>query len=85
LLNAPEIRELLTAKDFKPFAIHLTEGARYDVTHHDMVLVGRNAIEIDIGRDQEVSPNASFVLRLFASRASKSGKPHNTIPAFRSI
>jgi hypothetical protein len=53
VFNATDIRGLLTAKDFKPFAIHTTDGARYDITNHDMVLVGRNSIEIGIGRDEE--------------------------------
>ncbi len=53
MFNASDIRVLLTAKDFKPFAIHTTDGARYDITNHDMVLVGRNSIEIGVGRDQE--------------------------------
>ena len=53
MFNASDIRELLVARDFKPFAVHTTDGARYDITNHDMVLVSRNAIEIGIGRDQE--------------------------------
>lgn len=53
MFNASDIRLLLTARDFKPFAIHTTDGARYDITNHDMVLVGRNSIEIGVGRDQE--------------------------------
>jgi hypothetical protein len=53
VFNASDIRVLLTAKDFKPFSIHTTDGARYDITNHDMVLVGRNAIEIGVGRDHE--------------------------------
>jgi|HubBroStandDraft_1064217.scaffolds.fasta_scaffold198307_2 hypothetical protein len=53
MFNASDIRVLLTAKDFKPFAIHTTDGARYEITNHDMVLVGRNSIEISVGRDQE--------------------------------
>ena len=53
MFNASDIRVLLTAKDFKPFTIHATDGARYDITNHDMVLVGRNAIDIGIGRDHE--------------------------------
>ncbi|HEV7925861.1 MAG TPA: hypothetical protein VGR14_10920 [Verrucomicrobiae bacterium] len=44
---------MLTAEDFKPFAIHTSDGARYEITSHDMVLVGRNAIQIGVGRDQE--------------------------------
>jgi hypothetical protein len=53
VFNASDIRLLLTARDFKPFAIHTTDGARYDITNHDMVLVGRNSIEIGIERDRE--------------------------------
>jgi hypothetical protein len=53
MFNASQIRQMLIAKDFKPFAIHTTDGARYEITNHDMVLVGRNSIEIGIGRDQE--------------------------------
>jgi hypothetical protein len=52
MFKAEEIRELLTAKDFKPFAIHLTDGAHYEITNHDMVLVGRNDIHIGLSRDQ---------------------------------
>jgi hypothetical protein len=53
MLNALDIREILTAKDFKPFVIHATDGARYEITNHDMVLVGRNAIHIGLVGDQE--------------------------------
>jgi hypothetical protein len=52
-INASDIRAMLTAKDFRPFAIHTTDGTRYETTNHDMVLVGRNSIEIGVGRDQE--------------------------------
>jgi hypothetical protein len=53
VFSASDIRLLLTAKDFKPFAIHTTDGARYEITNHDMVLVGRNSIEIGVERDRE--------------------------------
>ena len=51
MFNAEQIRELLTAKDFKPFRLHLSDGANYEITNHDMVLVGRNAIEIGVNPD----------------------------------
>ena len=50
--NAPEIRALLTPKDFKPFAIHLTDGSHYDITNHDMMRVSRNAVDIGVNRDE---------------------------------
>ncbi len=52
MFKPEQIRELLTAKDFKPFVIHLSDGAHYEITNHDMVLVGRNDIHIGIGLDQ---------------------------------
>ena len=52
MFKAEQIRELLTAKDFKPFVIHLRDGAHYEITNHDMVLVGRNDIHIGIVLDQ---------------------------------
>ncbi|HEX4121309.1 MAG TPA: hypothetical protein VH619_11880 [Verrucomicrobiae bacterium] len=51
MLNAVEIRALLTAKDFKPFAIHTSDGARYDITKHDMMLVSKYAVEIGVSPD----------------------------------
>jgi hypothetical protein len=42
MFDASDIREMLTAKDFKPFVIRTTDGAHYEITNHDMVLVGRD-------------------------------------------
>jgi hypothetical protein len=53
MFNAAKIRGLLTAKEFKPFAIHMSDGARYDITNHDMALVSRNAVDIGISPDNE--------------------------------
>jgi len=52
MFKAEEIRALLTAKDFKPFVIHLSDGAHYEITNHDMVLVGRNDVHIGTGLDE---------------------------------
>jgi hypothetical protein len=51
MLTAQRVRALLTAEDFKPFRLHLSDGASYDVTHHDMALVGRNSVEIGVNPD----------------------------------
>jgi hypothetical protein len=48
MFNATDIRALLTAKDFRPFAIHTSDGARYDITNHDTVLVSKNAVDIGV-------------------------------------
>jgi anaerobic glycerol-3-phosphate dehydrogenase len=53
MFNASDIREMLTAKDFKPFVIHTSDGARYEITNHDMVMVARNSIQIGLPSDQE--------------------------------
>jgi hypothetical protein len=53
MFKADEIRELLTAKDFKPFAIHTTDGARYDITNHDQMMVAHNSVEIGVGVDEK--------------------------------
>jgi hypothetical protein len=53
MFNAADIRELLTAKDFKPFALHTTDGVRYEITNHDMVLVTRNSIHIGLASDPD--------------------------------
>ena len=53
MFNFTDVRELLIAKEFKPFAIYTTDGARYEITNHDMVLVGRNSIMIGLTGEQE--------------------------------
>ncbi|MCI0702465.1 MAG: hypothetical protein L0241_15385 [Planctomycetia bacterium] len=45
-----QIRELLQAKPFRPFTIHLPEGRAVPVTHHDFALVspdGRTLVAYD--------------------------------------
>ena len=53
MFNSSDVRELLIAKEFKPFAIHTTDGVRYEITNHDMVMVGRNSIMIGLTGHQE--------------------------------
>jgi len=52
-----EIKALLVAKEFKPVAIHLSDGAHYEITNHDMVLVGRTHIHIGIGDASGIAEN----------------------------
>jgi hypothetical protein len=51
MFNAEQIRAMLTAKEFKPFRVCLSDGASYEVTNHDMALVGRNSVEIGVNPD----------------------------------
>ena len=53
MFNASEIREMLTAKEFKRFVIHTTDGARYEITSRGLILVARNSIMIGLPSDQE--------------------------------
>ena len=53
MFNASDIRELLIAKEFKPFVIHTSDGARYETTNHDMVLVTRNSLHIGLASDPD--------------------------------
>ena len=53
MFNAEQIRQLLTAKDFKPFRLCLSDGTSYDILNHDMALVGRNSVEIGVNPDPQ--------------------------------
>ncbi|MCL4788101.1 MAG: hypothetical protein KJ070_15130 [Verrucomicrobia bacterium] len=56
-------RELLTAKDFKPFRLCFSDGAAYEITNHDMALVSRNAVETG------VNPDPNGIAERFVRRA----------------
>jgi hypothetical protein len=51
MFNAEQIRDLLTARDFKPFRVHMSDGASYEITNHDMAMVSRNSVEIGVNPD----------------------------------
>jgi anaerobic glycerol-3-phosphate dehydrogenase len=53
MFNASEIREMVTAKEFKPFVIYTTDGARYEITNHDMLLVTRNSLHIGLATEPD--------------------------------
>ena len=53
VFTASYIRALLTAKEFKSFAIHASEGARYEIMHRDMMQVSRNTLSSVITPDKE--------------------------------
>lgn len=53
MITAKQIRELLQARPFKPFRICMSDGTHYDITHHDMALVGKNTVEIGLNLDSD--------------------------------
>lgn len=53
MITAEQIRELMRSKPFKPFRICLSDGSGYDITNHDMALVGRNTVEVGVQPDAQ--------------------------------
>jgi hypothetical protein len=53
MFTAKQIRDLLTAKEFKPFRLHLSDGTAYEITNHDMALVAHHTVEIGVNPDPE--------------------------------
>ena len=60
MITAEQLREMMRAKPFKPFRICLSDGSSYDITNHDMAMVGRNTVEVG------VHPDAQGFAALFA-------------------
>ena len=48
MITAEQLRELMRAKPFKPFRICLSDGSGYDITNHDMAMVGQNTVEVGV-------------------------------------
>jgi hypothetical protein len=53
MITAKQIRDLMQAKPFRPFRIHLSDGNHNDITNHDMAFVGRNTVEIGLNLDPD--------------------------------
>jgi hypothetical protein len=53
MFNAEQIRELLTAKDFAPFRIHLSDGVSYEIRNHDQMIVSRSSVEVGLNPDDK--------------------------------
>jgi hypothetical protein len=53
MVTAKQLRELLQAKPFKPFRLCLSDGSHYDITNHDMALVGKNTLEVGLNLDPD--------------------------------
>ena len=53
MFKPDELRELLTTKDFRPFATHTTNGVRYEINNHDQMMVAHNSVEIGVGIDEK--------------------------------
>ena len=47
-MRSEDIREFVRRQPFQPFRITLTDGRTYDVTHPELVMVGRSAVAIGL-------------------------------------
>lgn len=45
-----ELREFAKRQPFKPFRLHLTTGATYDIGHPDLIMVGRRSAVIGVSK-----------------------------------
>ena len=48
MITAKQVRDLITARPFKPFRIHLSGGSHHEVLIRDAAIVERNTIDIGI-------------------------------------
>jgi hypothetical protein len=43
-----DVREHVIKQPFQPFRIYMSDGAKFDVRHQDMCLIGRSAVYVVI-------------------------------------
>ena len=61
-MRAEDVVELLKARPFEPFRIHLSDGAQFDISHPDQAIVTRSAVHVPVP-DPEVVGLAEKVIR----------------------
>lgn len=49
LMHVEEIRARLRKQPFVPFRLHVSDGSRHDVLHHDFVLITAQNVAVAIG------------------------------------
>ena len=52
-MSTDQIRRRL-ANGFRPFALRLTDGRRFEIPHPELIMVGRNVVAV-LGRDDIVT------------------------------
>ncbi len=52
-MTQEDIREVARRQPFEPFRLILTTGATYDISHPDLIMVGKRAAIIGITTDAE--------------------------------
>jgi hypothetical protein len=47
-MNAEELRRHITAQPFRPFSLHVADGRRITVVHHDFIMVSPKGRTADV-------------------------------------
>ncbi len=50
-MQAEDVEKKLKQRPFKPFRMHLTDGAAFDVRHPELLLLGRRMLVIGLADD----------------------------------
>lgn len=50
---AKHFKDLMEARPFQPFKIHMSDGSTYEVPHHEAAFVTRNYLEIGLDPDSD--------------------------------
>ncbi len=53
---AKHFKDLMEARPFQPFKIHLSDGSTYEVPNHEAAFVTRNYLEIGLDPDSDKIP-----------------------------
>ncbi len=61
MFTASQLKELMENQPFKPFRICMSDGKMFDITNHDMALIGKNSVEV--GRNIDTDGFAEYFSR----------------------
>jgi len=68
-MRPEEIRKILGERPFRPFRIHMSDGASYDVRHPELVLVAKRQLIVGVAKPgSEILDDFSFVNILHITR-----------------
>jgi hypothetical protein len=67
-MRAQEILTILRKRPFAPLRVYLSDGAYYDVTHPDMVVVSVREVVIGIGANGAVAQKLAYCDPLHITR-----------------
>ena len=52
-MQLQDLQQKLRARPFRPFRIHLSDGAEYDVMHPELLLLGRRSLVLGLASRPE--------------------------------